>query len=383
MLTSEKGIFQDNKKDWEIAAASMANIYENATITIAATCCSNSDQGCFSRTLEEMIAKPILDTGLFVRREKSPFPTFWNTGDKEMWPLLRRAWVFQERKLSPRVVHLAQEQLYWECETCFVSEDGIHQSYTDDVLDHSIKNPQQDPTEAWRMAVQHYSKLDLTYESDRLPAISALVERMQQLRKGDVYVAGMWVDSLLEDLAWYVVNRRPQPRPTEKYPTWSWASVRKGVALSAWSPLQSVQLINACYKIIGPSHIGRTENASITVKAPFLNVELTTYDGSDDYFIQECFNVVHNTGSSRNSISFDRLVVDFDYRTADPPILSGEKFVLLLLARSPTYRMLGGIVLRSTEQEVYERVGFLNHVRPPRPFIKFVDSLPIKQFKIV
>lgn len=32
------------------------------------------------------------------------------------WPLLQRAWGFQERMLSPRVLHFAREELIWECQ---------------------------------------------------------------------------------------------------------------------------------------------------------------------------------------------------------------------------------------------------------------------------
>lgn len=32
-------------------------------------------------------------------------------------PLLRRAWAFQERILSPRIIHFGDTQLYQECFT--------------------------------------------------------------------------------------------------------------------------------------------------------------------------------------------------------------------------------------------------------------------------
>jgi hypothetical protein len=31
------------------------------------------------------------------------------------WPLLERAWAYQERLLSPRVLHFCQDELVWEC----------------------------------------------------------------------------------------------------------------------------------------------------------------------------------------------------------------------------------------------------------------------------
>lgn len=104
----------------------MADIYESARITIAATCCDDSSQGCFSRTKDDFMAVPIQDTGLYVRKRKPYFPkSGYDRVDAELWPLLTRAWVYQERKLSTRVLHLSREQLYWECGTLLLSEDGF------------------------------------------------------------------------------------------------------------------------------------------------------------------------------------------------------------------------------------------------------------------
>lgn len=107
-----------------------------------------------------------------MRRRKPEFPASRPDVDYNLWPLFNRAWVFQERILSPRLIYLAKEQLYWECATWFISEDGRESkktSYHGGVL----KNSNADPKTAWLAAVAEYSKLKLTYESDRLPAISA------------------------------------------------------------------------------------------------------------------------------------------------------------------------------------------------------------------
>lgn len=201
----------------------MADIYETASITIAATCSSDSDKGCFSHTQGDMMVSPIQDTGLFVRRRKPNFPLDINFRfdnlHENLWPLLSRAWVFQERKLSPSIVHLAREQLYWECKTCLISEDGREYFSQGDPGTYGVKMGSLDPKLAWREVVTQYSRLDLTYDSDRLPAISAVVKGLQSLREDDTYVAGMWTNSLLEDMTWFVPGGSHNSRPTEKYPT--------------------------------------------------------------------------------------------------------------------------------------------------------------------
>jgi hypothetical protein len=385
------GIFQDNNKDWEAAAASMADIYENASITIAATCSNNSDRGLFSTCPVDMVANPVQNTGLFVRRRKHPFPTIFSKLNDDLWPLFSRAWVFQERKLSPRVIHLASDQLYWECRSSFLSEDGEVIStghHYNSEIDRSY------PKGAWNQAVQQYSRLRLTYDGDRLPAISALVQRLQPLRENDTYVAGMWMSSLLTDLIWVVPSESElvQRRPTGTYPTWSWISVKQGVF--RWStspPLNSVQLVKANYKITGPAHVGHAENASITLIGLSINLEFSTYDWSNIESSQKPFHVKDVPESLENAFGQNWQSVDFDYRTADPPILPGQKLALLLLCKSRYTTDWNGIVLRSIEPGVYERVGFMTI--EPRYDAKstselkcledYINSLPTKQFKIV
>lgn len=40
-------------------------------------------------------------------------------------PLATRAWAFQERLLSPRVMHFARDQVFWECCQAWKAEDGL------------------------------------------------------------------------------------------------------------------------------------------------------------------------------------------------------------------------------------------------------------------
>jgi hypothetical protein len=144
----------------------MANIYENTHITIAATCCANSDRGISSRTRDDMMAMPIPHTGLFVRRRKPKFPigACDDHPRRNPWPLLSRAWVYQELRLSPNFIHLAKEQLYWECNTCLISEDGSESYYSQELpgtYTHGFKMGSSDPELDWRKVVERCSRLDM------------------------------------------------------------------------------------------------------------------------------------------------------------------------------------------------------------------------------
>lgn len=176
-----------------------------ATVTIAATSSNNSDDGCFSQANPDKASYSLREPGVFVREHILPFPqSAFGGDDPGHWPLLRRAWVYQERKMSARVIHMGKEQLYWEYNACFLSEDGFEDLVASTPhydLKHRSTN---DPISSWRTIVQHYSSLQLTFEEVRLPAISALVRQLQPLRNDDVYIASMWRNSILTELPYYV-----------------------------------------------------------------------------------------------------------------------------------------------------------------------------------
>ena len=112
---------QDDKDDWEEAAATMANIYQQARLTIAATFARNSDFGLFAPDRKRYKARKLRDCELYVWEERTEFPRPYiqNNPDEfpestptfRDFPLLTRAWVYQERMLSPRMVHFCRDQV--------------------------------------------------------------------------------------------------------------------------------------------------------------------------------------------------------------------------------------------------------------------------------
>ncbi|KAF2026075.1 HET-domain-containing protein, partial [Setomelanomma holmii] len=180
-------IAQDNLEDWASAASVMADIYEGAYLTIAATSSNNSNGGCFSR---------------FRNRIRD----FGSGNTMTDWPLLRRGWVCQERRLSTRVIHYAKDQLFWECDTAFHSESDPQDWTSGDR--GTLKNLHDDPGQSWRSLVEIYSRLKFTKKGDHLPALAGIVEREARRRKDDTYVAGMWRNTLLDDLGFSPSRRR-------------------------------------------------------------------------------------------------------------------------------------------------------------------------------
>ncbi len=94
----------------------------------------------------------------------------------------------------------------------------------------------------WDKAVSDYSGRVLTYESDKLPAISGVASKLKSLL-GCGYVAGHWEDDLFglmwhcptspsTELFTYFLQTLPptfQTRVSSQAPSWSWASVEQPV----------------------------------------------------------------------------------------------------------------------------------------------------------
>lgn len=349
----------------------MANIYGNATITIAATWSKNSDWGCFSQR-DADVHGLLRERGLLVSRALDYFPRHAISTD-DSFPLLNRAWVFQERKMSTRILHFGKEQLYWECKTVFRSEDGYEDH---DNKSYDLKGiNDDDPTAYWTSAIEHYSKLELTYENDRLPAISALVKRMQPLRPDDVYIGGMWVKSILKDLVWKrKTNELPRPdRPDTVAPTWSWISITSQVLWSHTEPLSSLRLVDMTYDLTGPSHFGRVSEASIVLEGAFLHIMHKPGN------VLECESINWPLSLTQWNPCWD-----FDIKTAVPPFRADQTFLVLLLSYDGLTAF--GMIVRQLETGQYERVGTMyiaRHDRDMELLHQTIATLPVGQFTIV
>lgn len=89
----------------------MASICANSFITVAAARSADADGGLYS-TWQHVEHYDILNDRL--RRCSITIHSPMNH-NLEALPLSSRAWAFQERLLSPRVVHFGEDEMYWEC----------------------------------------------------------------------------------------------------------------------------------------------------------------------------------------------------------------------------------------------------------------------------
>ncbi len=261
-------IIQDDEDNWNSEAAQMADIYENAKLVISATSAKDGSEGLFTPRKPAPIFTSADTPERSLVREHGPeykFITDRDEGDQQvtyvvrdmarhaqwdrMWiiartagdcnPLLSRAWAYQERLVATRVVHFADHELIWECAQMQRCE-CMHLDRTDglpmlerNVVDHRLSF--QEATRArgspetsklfqlWTTIVERYNERALTFEKDRLPALSGTASRLQKLGLG-VYIGGTFLNDFPRCLLWHVPE--PGVRPdTYTAPTWSWASV--------------------------------------------------------------------------------------------------------------------------------------------------------------
>ncbi|KAI0418245.1 heterokaryon incompatibility protein-domain-containing protein [Xylaria grammica] len=324
-------IIQDDAADWERESAKMADVYENAFLTISTDAAQDPTQGIFTaRRSDRLSTADTLATGYTARPARNiaveQFPVTDEIGETHIvyareplshsdiisprsyydvtYPLMSRAWTLQERLLSSRILHVTAAELIWECKTTLCCECGTISRESDylsgnpspkiayDVAMQNIieegrdalhvkgqeaKQSEQPLTpktsREWTLLIGGYSNRMLTYEIDKLPAISALARRfslIDELRIPRTYLAGLWLEDLPWLLCWRVFQRRFEKRP-EKYcaPTWSWASISTPVIwdMEIYEAKARVEVLDACAAPVGQANaFGRVKGAYATLR---------------------------------------------------------------------------------------------------------------------
>jgi hypothetical protein len=231
-------ILQNVGGDWYAETGRMASIYQNSYLTVAATSARSPLERCFvprTQSVAESVKYSI----------SHDFP--FSLGPAKAFPLLNRGWAYQERLLSPRVLHLGPTGMFWECSESFHLETSRPARGRDIVFkDYFLSVCRSNPAgglnqqKFWRRMVVQYSTLALSKPSDRLPALSGLAEVMKRVR-GEEYYAGLWSGSLIVDMLWYLADTsRSRPRAVaaesepQHAPSWSWACVNRKILYDSW-----------------------------------------------------------------------------------------------------------------------------------------------------
>jgi hypothetical protein len=112
-------------------------------------------------------------------------------------PMMNRVWCYQERVLARRTIHFTSHEMYWECEVGLLEETAAalvssirYTEYCITDLAKGLTNRKDfgwvgTPPEfefrehrAWYDVVLEYTSRNLTYQKDKLPALSGVIAAM-------------------------------------------------------------------------------------------------------------------------------------------------------------------------------------------------------------
>jgi Heterokaryon incompatibility protein (HET) len=265
-------IIQDDKDDWRREAATMASVYANAELTLTATWCAGSGQSLFQdNSGNNSTAVDIRDVHgvpIFLR----PLWPHYTVRDAEEgllaeteWPLLTRAWVYQEQFLSRRMLHFTRHELFWECNEALDCECGWYRPGDNSTIPLISQYKQPAASKQWSQIISEYSKRNLTFKSDILPALAGIAKSFGwQKPDAGKYLCGLFEGELESCFFWYLTEPAKVRPEIGRMPSWSWASVTGNV--TCWGvSLEGIEFLGSDVSYHGDAYMGNIDVAKITL----------------------------------------------------------------------------------------------------------------------
>ena len=234
--------------DWNYEAARMHEVYGNACVTLCACSSKKSIDGLFKpRNAWKYPSEPC-------RLDRYWLVNFDNTLEeiRSKADLFSRAWTLQEERLSPRIMYLCGQRLYWSCSGFQHSERGNRRGtipprrtpYEAPSARQEMRHPQaflrsrhegkeKLLQQQWLELVEDYIRRDLSCSKDRFDAISGLAAQylvpfcVDKEVKDQEYLAGLWRLTFAQDLTWSVESAAKYEENLRNVvpASWSWASL--------------------------------------------------------------------------------------------------------------------------------------------------------------
>jgi hypothetical protein len=399
----------DHAKDWLGHAAIMGSIYQNCVINIAAAHGFDASAGCFATRDPAAVApcevKLRKVTAINAEDEEKPtvereanstthllVPESLFAEGVDHFHLDTRGWVCQERLLSPRTIHFAKDQLFWECSgspnVCEMIPEGVRNDtlpkadeflYTGDAVGTGFSwgtmqfeerttpfswkapNPKEQ-YEWWLKTLHGYVKRSLTKSSDKLPAIGGIAERTAAALD-DKYLAGLFQAQLPDALLWSCVQetRPTHARSKDSFysPSWSWSSLNGDIDFTPLVDSESRHLctvLGSHVHFIDPKNpFGQVSSASLKLRGPLLSFPRKLLDDPDNW--------VYHFGSLRlKGFVGKQQLLYFDF---DPCTLGCDTLSLLAVrenSRETTYPGSGNM----------EEAGLILAPDPARPHTQYI-----------
>ncbi|KAE8450832.1 hypothetical protein EG329_005745 [Mollisiaceae sp. DMI_Dod_QoI] len=420
-------IIQKSEDDWKAESATMGDVYKNSWCNIAGTGFSDGQAGLYVKRDPDTLYPQKFDLDVrdpqeipqpvnIIEADQQPpleSPNICSgkyyciedaiDSDITRAPLLQRGWVYQERVLSARLLHLGSRQIFWECKEMEASEtfpnglphqmrsgfkkkagfeglyDSLREKSEDEVRKNAASYYRRDAIMAvWKDVRAGYNSKDLTFYKDKVNAIAGVARQAQTILR-EPFIAGLWEGSLLQQLLWFFdINDKIQlsfkpPAETYQAPSWSWLSLNEPVRdLELASPTPLATILD--YKV---NHIDKSDFVEIT--SGYLRIQgrlaratfVDTYKEflSQGKLIGGGYNSI-KLQSSKENLMIKPFFFPDCYRSVLmekhaiyplPDALGGMTFYLLPLMQDSSY--WAGLILKSTgTRGEYQRSG-LWHVQ--------------------
>jgi hypothetical protein len=292
--------------------------------------------------------------------------------------------------LSRKVLHFCKNKIYFECRTLLTSEENeldrrlsptrvstnsnsticllplvkarqielLKQDIEEDAIPVSLNETME---RRWEKILQQYSQRQLTYRSDKLPALSGLASHYAGLT-GHNYLAGIWREDLARLLLWSM-NAQIAPKPNLPHyraPSWSWASLDGELImpLPRSSKPPSLRVLEAESKPSGLDPFGAVKSGHLKVSGLMLKID---YVPDYNHFervvahrrLRFPYDLEIETGASGESLKVGECHLDKD----DVYVLRPEVWYLEIF--SDRSRTPSGLILQTTNKakDEFVRVG--------------------------
>jgi hypothetical protein len=268
----------------------MAAVYGNSYINIAVSSSTNVYEGFALRKQYYSSGFQTIIKGAYSREEHYFYPGNLLDVMAYQTHLSTRAWAFQEKLLSPRTLHIGDRGLFWECRGMKASDTMPKSIEARDLFSAMVNLRLGYERWEWEDVVKQFTKANLTYPSDKLPALAGIARRQEELGyrqdgAGSQYIAGMWRDNFGHEICWKRQGE-PRKRADSRAPTWSWASVDGEICLRGGymeafpsSEQRRPRITDAWTKLCGPDPYGSVSGGEFTILCTELvHIRLSTDD---------------------------------------------------------------------------------------------------------
>ncbi|CAH0057561.1 unnamed protein product [Clonostachys solani] len=249
-------LIQNSQLSLEQLTIKNRDIFLNSFCGIGATGATSPSSGLFAQREPQNVVPGLVDFPLDTSGNKSVLKFDYRTPQVESFsdePMIEKPHAMQERLLTPRMIHFASTQVYWECYGALNSELNPHGivlrpnttlgregektaggrtllSMWKPLLEAwfwSYEDPRDELLGRWSHFLAYYLKGRDEFPKYRLIRLDSVVAEMKhalkELGRDDAYLAGMWKDTLPVSLLWIAIQTGT--KPTEYLaPSWSWAS---------------------------------------------------------------------------------------------------------------------------------------------------------------